>query len=79
MTVYLFHVVEEKTQKVLVVLQVSSKKPSNRKKLSNSFDIKNWADVLVASDWGSHVEQATGEKLIPLDEEERKLMGEWDH
>ena len=45
----------------------SSKKPSKRKKLSNSFD-KNRADVLAASDRGSHVEQ---EKLIALDEEEQ--------
>ena len=44
----------------------SSKKPSKRKKLSNSFD-KNRA-VLAASDRGSHVEQ---EKLIALDEEEQ--------
>ena len=45
----------------------SSKKPSKRKKLSNSFD-KNRADVLAATDRGSHVEQ---EKLIALDEEEQ--------
>ena len=44
-----------------------SKKPSKRKKLSNSFD-KNRADVLAASDRGSPVEQ---EKLIALDEEEQ--------
>lgn len=60
MTVFLFHVVEEKTQKVLVLFQASSKKPSKRKKLWNSFD-KNRADVLAASDRGSHVEQAAGE------------------
>ena len=49
----------------------SSKKPSKRKKLSNSvsnsFD-KNRADVLAASDRGSYVEQ---EKLNALDEEEQ--------
>ena len=38
-----------------------------RRKLLNSFD-KNRADVLAASDRGSHVEQ---EKLIVLDEEEK--------
>ena len=49
-------------------MQARSKKPSKRKKLSNSFD-KNRADVLLAaSDRGSHVEQ---EKLIALDEEEQ--------
>ena len=62
MTVYLFHVVEEKTQKSL-----SFCKRGRRKKLSNSFD-KNRADVLAATDRGSHVEQ---EKLIALDEEEQ--------
>ena len=65
MTVYLFHVVEEKRQKSLSL--ASSKKPSKRKKLWNSFD-KNRADVLAASDRGSYVEQ---EKLIALDEEEQ--------
>ena len=45
----------------------SSRKPSKRKKLLNSFD-KNRADVLVASDRGSYIEQ---EKLIALDEEEQ--------
>ena len=45
----------------------SSKKPSKRKKLLNSFD-KNRAYVLAASDRGSYVEQ---EKLIALDEEEQ--------
>ena len=40
----------------------SAKKPSKRKKGSNSFD-KNRADVLVASDRGSYFEQ---EKLIAL-------------
>ena len=45
----------------------SSKKPSKRKKLSNLLD-KNRADVLAASDRGSHVEQ---EKLIALNEEEQ--------
>ena len=50
----------------------SSKKPSKRKKLSNSFD-KNRADVLAASDRGSHVEQ---EKLIAPDEEEQSR---WDN
>ena len=45
----------------------SSKKPSKRKELSNSFD-KNRADVLAASDRGSRVEQ---EKLIALDEEKQ--------
>ena len=56
-----------KNAKILVLLQARSKKPSKRKKLSNSFD-KNRADVLAASDRGSHVEQ---EKLIALDEEEQ--------
>ena len=45
----------------------SSKKPSKRKKLSNSFN-KNRADVLAASDRGSYIEQ---DKLIALDEEEQ--------
>ena len=44
----------------------SSKKPSKRKKLPNSFD-KNRAHVFAASDRGSYVEQ---EKMIALDEEE---------
>ena len=56
-----------KNAKILVLLQARSKKPSKRKKLSNSFD-KNRADVLAASNRGSHVEQ---EKLIALDEEEQ--------
>ena len=77
MTVYLFHVVEEKTQKVLVLLQSSSKKPSKRKKLSNSCD-KNRADVLAASDRGSHIEQAVGE--VDCSRRGRtKWMGERDH
>ena len=66
MTVYLFHVVKRKKGKSPLPL-ASSKKPSKRKKLSNSLD-KNRADVLAASDRGSHVEQ---EKLIALDEEEQ--------
>ena len=41
-------------------MQASSKKPSKKKNLSNPFD-KNCADVLAASDRGSHVEQAAGE------------------
>ena len=64
MTVYLFHVVEEKRQKSLSL--ASSKKPSKRKKLWISFD-KNRADVLAASDRGSYVEQ----EKIALDEEEQ--------
>ena len=44
----------------------SAKKPSKRKKGSNSFD-KDRADVLASSDRGSYFEQ---EKLIALDEEE---------
>ena len=54
----------------------SAKKPSKRKKGSNSFD-KDRADVLAASDRGSHFEQ---EKLADaLDEEEQKTsMGERD-
>ena len=47
--------------------ETEAKKPSKRKKLSNSFD-KNRADVLAATDRGSHVEQ---EKLIALDDEEQ--------
>ena len=51
----------------IIIYYISSRKPSKRKKLSNSFD-KNRADVLAASDRGSHVEQ---EKLIALDEEKQ--------
>ena len=45
----------------------SAKKPSKRKKGSNSFD-KHRADVFAASDRGSYFEQ---EKLIALDEKEQ--------
>ena len=44
----------------------SSKKPSKRKKLSNSFD-KNRNDVLTANDQGSYIEQ---EKLTALNKDE---------
>ena len=50
----------------------SSTKPSKMKKLLNSFD-KNQADVLAASNRGSHVER---EKLIALDEEEQS---QWEN
>ena len=66
MTVYLSHVVEEKTQKSLSFCKFEETFKDG-KKLSNSFD-KNQADVLAASDRGSHVEQ---EELIALDEEEQ--------
>ena len=46
----------------------SAKKPSKRKKGSNSFD-KDRADVLAASDRGSYFEQ---EKLIAQDVENRR-------
>jgi len=45
----------------------SAKKPSKRKKGSNSFD-KDRADLLAASDRGSYFEQG---KLIAVDEEEQ--------
>ena len=48
-------------------LFASAKKPSNRKRGSNSFD-KDRADVLAASDRGSYFEQ---EKLIAQDVEEQ--------
>ena len=48
--VCLFHVVEEKLKRPCPF--ASSKKPSKRKELSNSFD-KNQADVLAANDRGS--------------------------
>ena len=67
MTVYLFHVVEEKTQKSLSFCKRGRRNFQRGKSFSNSFD-KNRADVLAASDRGSHVEQ---EKLIVLDEEQQ--------
>ena len=48
-------------------LLTSAKKPSKRKKGSNSLN-KDRADLLAASDRGFHFEQ---EKLIALDEEEQ--------
>ena len=68
MTVYLFHVVEEKTQKSLSFCKRGRRNLQRGKSFRiRSFD-KNRADVLAASDRGSQVEQ---EKLIVLDEEEQ--------
>ena len=64
MTVYLFHVVEEKMQKSLSFCKFEE--TFKEEKAPNSFD-KNRADVFAASDRGSYVEQ---EKMIALDEEE---------
>ena len=61
---YLFLVIKEKSKRPCPF--ASSKKPTKRKRLSNSFD-KDRADVLAASHQG-FFEQ---EKLIALDEEEQ--------
>ena len=69
---YIYSTSSKKKRKI-PCLFASSKKPSKRKKLSNSFD-KNRADVLAASDRGSDVEQEKFIALGPLDES----MGERD-
>ena len=69
---YLFHVVEEKTQ-VLACPFASAKKLSKRKKDSISFD-KDRAD-LAASDRGSYFEQ---KKYLYRSRQGRALMGERD-
>ena len=67
MTVYLFHVVEEKTQKSLSFCK-RVRRNVQRGKSFRIHSIRYRADVLAASDRGSHVEQ---EKLVTLDEEEQ--------
>ena len=67
--VYLFHVVEENTQKSLSFCECEE--TFKEEKPSNSFE-KDRADVLTFSDRGSYFER---EKLIGLDEEEQSRWG----